>query len=419
MFKKISFILILTNFFFLPSLCATKLLVYTNNLAMVNESYEIEPREEVEITNLPAYLLPETVFVQNLEILEQEFLYDLMDVSSLTKKFEGKKVTLNHEDEFSEVILLKQSYKDRIFLLNNSLYLNMPGQLILDAAQAVKTPTLKWRVEPFKKTKTIELEYLTENISYNVSYLLNLGKENILSSWLNITNHCGRDFENIDLLIFLGDVNFLGKGYRQSSGMQVKSLAASGVTSISSKVGKYSIYQVPFRTTLNNNSTKNITFIKLLDLLVNEKIEIHALQEKNYAITKMEFLNSTDYELAKGRVKVYKNDVFIGENFLPYTSKNEKVSLETGKLFNVYATKKQLEYRNINKETTEQTFEIKVNNFSEKTVELDLIENLSGDWKILKSNTKYLKESTSKLKFALHLKASEELLLKYTIRIKH
>jgi hypothetical protein len=105
----------------------------------------------------------------------------------------------------------------------------------------------------------------------------------------------------------------------------------------------------------------------------------------------------------------------LGEDRIDHTPKNEKISLVVGKSFDVRATRKRTNYRRINANTFEQSFEIEVRNRKETPETVHVLERMWGDWKVTVKNADFEKLDANTAQWVVELKANEVKTVKYTV----
>ena len=93
--------------------------------------------------------------------------------------------------------------------------------------------------------------------------------------------------------------------------------------------------------------------------------------------------------LPMGVVRVYKADsdgdaIFVGEDHIKHTPKNEELDLMLGRAFDVTARGKQVDYKRIADNVYENSYEIEVKNAKTEPVTVTLREFVPGDWKMLR-----------------------------------
>ncbi len=94
-----------------------------------------------------------------------------------------------------------------------------------------------------------------------------------------------------------------------------------------------------------------------------------------------------------GNVRVYQKDskggvLFIGEDRIDHTPKDETVTVHIGNAFDIVAERKQTDYKRIDGHTWEMEFEITLRNHKDAPVVVEVNEPIGGDWEMLSSTYK-------------------------------
>jgi hypothetical protein len=134
--------------------------------------------------------------------------------------------------------------------------------------------------------------------------------------------------------------------------------------------------------------------------------------------------NNLGIPLPKGTVRVYKRDSegslqFVGEDAIDHTPKDEKVRVMLGEAFDVVGTRKQMDWKKIERNIYEASFEISLRNHKKEDVTVKVIEPIPGDWAILNSSHEYKKTEAFLAEFLIPVPKDSETKLTYTVRMKY
>jgi len=139
---------------------------------------------------------------------------------------------------------------------------------------------------------------------------------------------------------------------------------------------------------------------------------------------KLEFENSEKNGLGlpipAGKVRVYKSDedqsqIFVGEDQIDHTPKDEKIRLYVGDAFDVVGERKQTSNKQLGDRAREETWEIKLRNHKKEDIEVLVTEHLWGDWEIRESSHAYNKKDARTIEFVIPVKKDAETVVKYTV----
>jgi hypothetical protein len=126
--------------------------------------------------------------------------------------------------------------------------------------------------------------------------------------------------------------------------------------------------------------------------------------------------------LPAGVVRVYKADsdgdaIFVGEDHVDHTPKNEEIDLMLGRAFDVTARGKQVSYTKIADNVYENSYEIEVKNAKAEPITVTLREFVPGDWKMIEESTAHQKRDAATAEWQLPVPAEGSAKLTYKVRI--
>jgi hypothetical protein len=200
---------------------------------------------------------------------------------------------------------------------------------------------------------------------------------------------------------------------------------------------EYHLYTLQRPATVRNRETKQISLLEGTNVPVTKKLIVDANRETGefYPDTdepgmgsipvqvRIEFVNNEASHLGmplpKGNIKVYARDKsgsvqMLGEDSINHTPRNEHVSLDVGKSFDVVANRKRTNFTRVSQTHARESYEVEVRNRSQQNETVHVYEHLWGDWKITKSNYSYTKLDSNTVDFVLTLKPNEVQDVDYT-----
>jgi len=124
-----------------------------------------------------------------------------------------------------------------------------------------------------------------------------------------------------------------------------------------------------------------------------------------------------------GNVRVYQKDskgniLFVGEDRIDHTPKDEALNIHIGNAFDVISERKQTDYKRIDTHLWEMEFEITLRNHKDSPISVEVNEPIGGDWEMLTSSYKYTKTAAWAAQFNVPVAANGTSLLKYRIRAR-
>jgi hypothetical protein len=125
--------------------------------------------------------------------------------------------------------------------------------------------------------------------------------------------------------------------------------------------------------------------------------------------------------LPAGNLRVYQKDskgsvLFIGEDHIDHTPKDEVVTVHIGNAFDVVAERKQTDYKRIDNHTWEMEFEITLRNHKDAPITVEVNEPIGGSWEMLSSTYKFTKTAAFAAQFHVPVAKDGTSVLRYRVR---
>jgi hypothetical protein len=351
-----------------PNLSVT---IYNANLALVQDVRRIDPakgRQVLEFKDVSAAIKPETVSLtaSGVDIVEQNFDYDLLTPSKLMEKAVGHEVKIvrtnpgngQQTTETATVLSVNDGVVlkigDRIEVLRDD---DVPTRVIFDKVpdNLRAKPTLSVTVDSDAAgPRLATLSYLTAGLSWRADYVAHFdeaaGKLD-LQGWITLENHSGTPFVGVAAQLVAGDVT-LGSGQRQPIYQPRRGVVSAGAearTGPGRALGDYYIYALPERTTIADNQTKQVSFLDASGVAARKVYRYDApafvsADNPASAAVVIDFTNSTTGGLGAGlpagTIRVYQRDVrgepkFVGENAIDHTPQGSELAIKIGDAFDV------------------------------------------------------------------------------------
>lgn len=417
------------------------LTVYNDNFALVRDVRNVNLSggvNSIEVTDVAALLDPTSVHFKALSgplvnLMEQNFDYDLMSGDKLMSKYIGKNITLVDYDtgERSIAKLLSTSggivvEKDGTVLINPYCRIELTG----GTGDLLLEPTLNWLLNADNAgTVDYELSYITNGISWNCDYVFLLSdseKTGDMEGWVTIDNQSGAVYRDAKLQLIAGDVRHFEEDYNMgaSAGAMPETAMADGEGFQEESFFEYHLYTLPRLTTIKMNQTKQISLLNASDIQTKKLFVYPGGDKVNVMV---EFVNDEENHLGmalpKGKIRVFKRDSsgvpqFIGEDMIDHTPRKEKLRLYIGDAFDIVCEKTQVQYTDIGKGYRE-SWKVVVKNRKEKeAIEVIVPHQIYGDWKMVESNLPFTKKDAWTAEFVVPVKADSETELTYTFEVR-
>jgi hypothetical protein len=351
--------------------------IYNNDLALVQDTRQTAfpaGRSRQEFPDVSARIRPETVTLsgQGLEIVEQNFDFDLLSPQALMQKAVGETITLvrtnpaNGQEVRERATVLAANggvvlrIGDRIEVLRDD---GLPVRVIFDKVpeNLRARPTLSVTLESRGGgTRPATLSYLTPGLGWKADYVTMFDEQAgriDVQGWITLSNTSGTTYTNADTLLVAGQVQQLNgqsyydprRGYRPPPPPPPPMRQPGTETSGRERLGDFYLYPLPERTTIANQQTKQVSFLDVVGAPGRRAYEyrnpwLGTLEEARSADTVLKFSTSRERGLGDalpaGVVRVYMKDrrgnaQFIGENAIGHTPMGSELGLKTGEAFDV------------------------------------------------------------------------------------
>src|SRR5271169_5017683 len=206
------------------------LTVYNSNLSLVRDVRQLNlpsGLSSLRFMDIAASVNPATVHFRSLSepaklnVLEQNYEYDLLDPTKLLQKYVGREVTLvrakldSGTTQYDEVKATLLSLNGApVWKIGNEIVTGLSYESIRYPQlpeNLYERPTLLWSLQNSgARRHKVEASYLTSNLSWSADYVLNVGKDEAsgdLDGWVTLVNHSGTAFKNASLQLVAGDLH--------------------------------------------------------------------------------------------------------------------------------------------------------------------------------------------------------------------
>jgi hypothetical protein len=440
---------------------AVSITVYNQNFGVVREVRELATlgtgQVSLEFRDVAATIQPETVAIKSLtapgaiSVLEQNYRYDLLTPKTLLEKYVGKKIRAYryHEasgkEDAADAELLSVA-EGPILRLNGEITFGYPARLAFPRVpdNLIAKPTLMWLVSSQKAAQTVEVSYLTQNLSWSADYVLVVNEQDnqaALQGWVTLVNQSGASYENAQLQLVAGDVNRVrspvANEMKATAGMMRPGAPGGGFTE--QGLFEYHMYTLGRPTTVLHNEQKQVSLLEADGVKIDKKLIFYGQQywfrgqygdlQSNqkvgvYLDFKNEAKNKLGIALPKGTLRVYKADKsgakqFVGEDQIDHTPRDEKIRVKMGEAFDVVGDRKQTEWRALGNCSAESRWEIELRNHKDTAIEVEDIEPVGGDWGVLESSLPYEKKDAATFAFNIKVPARGKTKVTYRVRVRY
>ena len=437
---------------------AVSITVYNQNFGLVREIRTLDlssGRIALEYGDVASGIQPETVHIRSLsggplQVLEQNYQFDLLSPQKLLEKYVGRIVNVYRTnpqtgvDEAVEAEVVSVN-GGTILRIGGEITFNYPGRFGFPEVpdNLIAEPTLLWRLDATGGQQQIEVSYLTSSLNWKSDYVMVLDEDDdaaALTGWVTLTNQSGTAYENARLQLVAGDVQRVQGNMRPESRrmMMADAMAVQNAGFSENAFFEYHLYTLGRPADLMNNEQKQVTLLESDDFGVEKKLIFHGATHyyrgqygqvtSNQKVSVfLDFENSErnglGMPLPKGVVRVYKRDhtgalQFIGEDLIDHTPRDEDLRIKMGEAFDVVADRRQMDYTVLSGCVSESTWQIDLRNHKDEDVEVMLVEPVGGDWQILSSTHRFEKTDAWTFTLTPEVEANGETRVEYRVRVR-
>src|SRR6266576_3656542 len=308
-------------------------------------------------------------------------------------------------------------------------------------------PTLLWTLQNSgARRHKVEASYLASNLSWSADYVLNVGKDETngdLDGWVTLVNHRGTAFNNAQLQLVAGDLHRVVplNGRDDLKMMEGIVKAASAPAPFQQEAfSEYHLYSLGRRTSIFDQESKQISLLNASRFPL-QKVYVVNGQSYYYRTAaqpgapvkdpvqvfykfKNEDKAGLGMPLPAGTVRVYQADsrggsLFVGEDRIDHTPKDETISLHIGNAFDIVAERKQTDYKRLSDRLYEFEYEITLRNHKDAPITVEVNEPIGGDWEMVSSTYKFTKTAAFAAQFQVPVDKDGKSVLKYRVRVRY
>lgn len=439
---------------------SVSLTVYNSDLALVRDTRMVTlPTGEITLAfkEISSMIQPETALLSDgaVEILEQNYEFDLLSPESLLNKYVGREVAIvrsNKETgEQTTVSATVLSTAGGVVLqIGDTIETQVDGRIIYpDVPENLRDkPTLSMLVVNDKaEEQQMELTYLTRGLNWKADYIvrLNEAEDRVdVKGWVTLSNRSGISYRNSRLQLVAGEVNRV----KPESGVMPMSVSAEASSPRGrqevqrEELFEYHLYSIERPTTILDNQSKQIALLEEKNGICTKELLLSSRNPFYYWSKVGEISKSTGVDVflhmqndkasnlgqpkPAGTMRVYKQDSsgssqFVGEDTIDHTPENEIIRIQLGQSFDVTADRLQTDFKIINglsnnQRIYESEYEILLKNAKAENVEVTVEEAIPGDWTILSESLPHTKKSSKLTAWKVSVPAGKSATLRYRVR---
>ena len=438
--------------------------VYNSDLALVRDVRNVQlPRGtfDLRFMDIAATVNPATVHFRSLteplrlDVLEQNYEYDLLEPDKLLRKYVGRDVTLVRLVQ-NGGSTRQEEVKARLLSYNNAPVWQIGSEIITGMhadhirfpelpGNLYSRPTLIWSLENGGAARhRVEASYLATKLSWNADYVLTVARDDKtadLDGWVTLTNGSGTGFRNARLQLVAGELNRVRQQFaRMEADMRVAAASPAAERMAQESFSDYHLYTLDRKTTVNNNQTKQVSMLEATGFGVGKRyiVDGQSFYYRNaqhpgspikdvvqvYYQFKNEASAGLGMPMPSGVVRVYQSDSkggvhFVGEDRIDHTPKDETLKLKIGNAFDVVSERKQVDFEKIASNVYEVEYEVALRNHKTTPVTVEVNEPIGGTWRVIRSTHEYTKTDAWAAQFNIQVPADGAATLRYRVRVTY
>jgi len=438
--------------------------VYNSDVALVRDVRTLQiPRGtfDLRFMDIAATVNPATVHFRSVtepsrvNVLEQNYEYDLLEPDKLLRKYVGREVTLvRTRDEYGTT--REEAVKARLLSFNSAPVWQIGNEIVTGLgsdhmrfpqlpANLYTRPTLIWTLNNDGAPRhRVEASYLAGKLSWSSDYVLTVARDDKsadLDGWVTLTNASGTSFTHAALQFVAGDLNRVRAEMDRAIAASAQ-LARSKSADLMSQesFSDYHLYTLARKTTINNNETKQLGMLTGSGIPVHKRyiVDGQAFYYRNvqhpgspirdavkvYYQFKNDQAGGLGLPMPAGVVRVYQSDSkggvqFVGEDRIEHTPKDEELNLKIGSAFDVTCERNQVDFEKVASNVYELEYEITLRNHKTAPITVEVNEPIGGTWQMIRSSHPWKKSAAWASSFSVPVSADATAVLKYRVRVTY
>lgn len=428
--------------------------IYNAGRALVNDVRNVQlpaGRSALSFVEISNMVMPTSVLFKSdgVKVLEQNFNFDLLTFDSLMQKSVGQNVLVEQinpatgEVKQEKAELLSYEGGRPILKVGGKIETAYPGRVIFNQVPTNLSarPSLVFEVDAQSAlAQDIEVSYLTNGISWEADYVIELDKNNQmdLNGLVTLTNNTSVSYKNVNLQLVAGDVNMVSPSRRMKVDRNVMMLdaampqAAYGMEQ--EAISGYYLYSLKRPTDILSNQTKQVSLLSGSKINTQKTYQydspvsyfaqgvVENVKPTMYLTFANTKANALGEALPKGIMRVYEKDsrgglVFVGEDEINHTAIGQDVHLRLGEDFDITLTGKRVNFKKIDSQTSQAEFEIKISNAKTTAQVVRYNQNLPSGWQMISESHKSQKETSNKVYWDISIPPESDVVLTFKVLV--
>jgi hypothetical protein len=437
--------------------------IYNSDLALIRDSRKVtlgQGENDLAFIEVSGGMRPETALLtakdDPISVIEQNFDFDLLTPQKILEKSIGQQIRVirtnpqTGQDSSEDATVLSVVDGSVVLKIGDRIETTAPGRLVFSTVPSNlrARPTLVVKLTSEKAGETpVVLSYLTRGLSWAADYVAALSPDEKtidLNGWVTLTNQSGVTYKDAKLQLVAGKVNQVQQVMQpmMAAGGMVQDRLVAAPKMQEQAAFEYHLYSLDRPTTIQQNQTKQVSLLTAASIPVR-KVYLFDNLAQNYggyldrsaadpqrvnASIRLKFENDEASKLGmplpEGVIRVYKADtageaIFVGEDHIDHTPKNEHVDLTLGEAFDVTARAKQVSFEKLSDHVYETGYEVELKNAKKEAITVTLRETLPGTWKMIEENNKHEELNAATAQWQVQVPSEGSSKLTYKVRISY
>jgi hypothetical protein len=395
---------------------------------------------------------PGTIFALDPDITILSGAYDAgVDELSALRRSVGRKLTFRiGKDTVSATILGVDPVRYK--LADGTVSFQPPGVPQYPAELVTIDPRYEVTLTSAKARKGLPLGYFTAGASWSASYQVILGDAGMARVLGQAVVSGGPlRMKDSEIQLLAGQVNVAvppGPYQARAEGLMVaKAAMEAQAVPAEQKVGEFHLYTLPGTWSLEPGIVRTIALFQPAQAKVTKSFELRGRipwwgglaqfgEEEDvpvtvlYTVARARKTELGDRPLPGGVVRVFEPDSagrvqLVGEAAIQHSAAGEDLRLEAGSAFDLTAKRVQTSYATRRdsvgaggwRTTATADYRVTIDNAGDEGVTVDVVEERRGEWSIVSSSVKPVKQSSTRTTFAVPVPARKKATLTYRVRV--
>jgi hypothetical protein len=436
-----------------PVVAQTSLTIYNDGRILMRRSVPATvPRGASTQRVVLGALDPASLFSLDSTVAITGLAYDgAVDEASVLRRSVGRRVVFRlpeSTDTLSALVLGVDPL--RLQLPDGRVSFSPPGAALYPGDVVVAEPAVSLRLESARALDRLRLGYFTTGASWLASYHVLLGTKDARVTGAAVLESQTLGAEDAEVQLLAGSVG-RAQQERPPIPLQARAAMADEVRKEQSfageqRVGEFHVYSLPGRSSLRPGLTTTVALFDPAQVKYERHYVVHGLVpwwgmlpqqgdeteapvEVSYTLARPRKSDFGDRPLPGGIVRLFQADSagraqLVGEAAMDHTPAGEDVRLTAGVAFDLTVRRVQTSYTTRRDSSSAgwrtlatADYRVTVRNATDSAATVDVQEERSGEWSVLRSSVAAEKVSSTITRFRVKVPARGETVLTYRVRV--